>query len=136
MQRRTMRMWVMMLAAAMLAATGCQDQKTEQQEQALRVPPPAYDTAAPEPMPSETSAEPAPEPEPTGNATSASAQPEPESMPQPPSQPDTYTIRKGDTLWSIAERVYGDGQRWVDIVRANPGIDPKKLRVDQTITLP
>lgn len=49
---------------------------------------------------------------------------------------NTYTIRKGDTLWSIATRHYGDGKQWTRIVDANPGVDPKKLAVGQVITLP
>ncbi len=48
----------------------------------------------------------------------------------------TYTIKKGDTLWSIAARHYGDGKKWTQIVDANPGVDPKKLAVGQVITLP
>jgi len=48
----------------------------------------------------------------------------------------SYTIQKGDTLWKIAEAQYGNGQRWQDIAAANPGINPKKLAVGQTLTLP
>lgn len=49
---------------------------------------------------------------------------------------NTYTIQKGDTLWSIATAVYGDGQKWVDIAQANPSVDPGKLAIGQQITLP
>ena len=49
---------------------------------------------------------------------------------------NTYTIQKGDTLWAIATQVYGDGQRWVDIVQANPSLDPATMRVGQEIVLP
>jgi len=49
---------------------------------------------------------------------------------------DTYTIRKDDTLWSIAVRYLGDGQRWRDIVKVNPGLDPKKVKAGQVIKLP
>ena len=48
----------------------------------------------------------------------------------------TYTVRRGDTLWSIARRHYGSGQRWQDIVTANPGLVPEKMRIGQQITLP
>ncbi|MFI4859357.1 MAG: LysM peptidoglycan-binding domain-containing protein [Phycisphaerales bacterium JB063] len=48
----------------------------------------------------------------------------------------TYVIQKGDTLWSIASRVYGDGQKHVDIVRANPGLNPQRLAIGQEIVLP
>ena len=55
---------------------------------------------------------------------------------KPPVKINTYTIRRLDTLWSIAQRTYGDGKRWRDIVRANDGLDPTKLRVGQKIVLP
>ena len=48
----------------------------------------------------------------------------------------TYTVRKKDTLWSIAKKHLGDGQRWKEIVAANPGLDPRKLMPGQTIKLP
>lgn len=57
-------------------------------------------------------------------------------MAAPPSGSGMYTIQRGDTLWSISTRTYGNGQRWRDIVSANPGLNPSKLRVGQTITLP
>lgn len=47
-----------------------------------------------------------------------------------------YTIKKGDTLYSIARRVYGSGMKWRDIQAANPGIVPTKLRIGQQINLP
>jgi len=51
-------------------------------------------------------------------------------------QPTSYTIRKGDTLWSISRQVYGNGNRWQDIASANNIANPKKLRVGQTLLLP
>jgi len=47
-----------------------------------------------------------------------------------------YVVARGDTLWSIAKRVYGDGQKWKEIVRVNLGLQPTKLRVGQEILLP
>lgn len=32
-----------------------------------------------------------------------------------------YQVQKGDTLWEIAEAVYGDGTQWVRILDANSG---------------
>jgi nucleoid-associated protein YgaU len=49
---------------------------------------------------------------------------------------NTYTIKKGDTLWKIATQHYGDGKKWHQIADANPGLTPSALRVGQTITLP
>lgn len=47
-----------------------------------------------------------------------------------------YTVRQGDTLWSIAARHYGNGQKWRDIVAANPGISETRLPVGRSIVLP
>jgi nucleoid-associated protein YgaU len=49
---------------------------------------------------------------------------------------ERYTIKKGDTLYSIARSRYGDGKQWSRIAQANPGIDPQKLAVGQVITIP
>ena len=54
----------------------------------------------------------------------------------PPADESTYTIQKKDTLWSIAVRYLGDGQRYRDILAANPGLDAKKLPIGKTINLP
>jgi 5'-nucleotidase len=47
-----------------------------------------------------------------------------------------YTVKKGDSLWSIAQSHYGDGNKWKKIAAANPKMDPNKVIVGQTITLP
>ncbi len=36
-------------------------------------------------------------------------------------QSGSYTVVDGDTLWEIAEAVYGDGARWGEILNANAG---------------
>jgi 5'-nucleotidase len=48
----------------------------------------------------------------------------------------SYTVKKGDTLYNIAKQRYGDGKQWTRITDANPGLDPTKLRVGQTINIP
>jgi 5'-nucleotidase/UDP-sugar diphosphatase len=48
----------------------------------------------------------------------------------------TYTVKKGDTLYSIARQRYGDGKQWSRIASANPGLHPQSLKVGQTITIP
>ena len=39
----------------------------------------------------------------------------------PANRRGTWTVKKGDTLWYIAQKMYGDPSRNVDIRRANPG---------------
>jgi nucleoid-associated protein YgaU len=56
--------------------------------------------------------------------------------PPMPATPDSYTIRRGDTLWSVARQVYGDGNRWRDIADANGISNPKKLRIGQKLMIP
>jgi len=44
-----------------------------------------------------------------------------------------YTIQKGDTLWEIAQNL--DGISVHDLMKLNPNIDPKKLKVGQKIKI-
>jgi LysM repeat protein len=46
----------------------------------------------------------------------------------------TYTIKSGDTFWGIA-RAY-KGIEMDDIIKANPSVDPKALKVGQKIIIP
>lgn len=35
--------------------------------------------------------------------------------------PGAYTVKKGDSLWIISKRIYGDGRHWKKILDANKG---------------
>lgn len=48
----------------------------------------------------------------------------------------TYTVAKGDTLWKIAVRAYGDGYRWVDIARENKLSNPNLIHSGNVLSLP
>lgn len=48
----------------------------------------------------------------------------------------TYVVKRGDTLFGIAEKHYGRGPMWTQIARANPGLKPSRLRVGQKLTIP
>jgi nucleoid-associated protein YgaU len=48
----------------------------------------------------------------------------------------SYTVRKGDTLFSIARQFYGNGGQWQRIAGANPGLSPSTLKAGKTITIP
>lgn len=47
-----------------------------------------------------------------------------------------YTVKKGDYLWEIAVRAYGDGYRWVDIAKANNLTNPGLIFSGNKLTLP
>jgi nucleoid-associated protein YgaU len=49
---------------------------------------------------------------------------------------DTYKIVRGDTLWDIAVRAYGDGYKWVDIARANGYTNPSLIHADNVLKIP
>lgn len=55
---------------------------------------------------------------------------------QPTQQTTSYMVAAGDSLWRISKRVYHDGSRWREIVAANPGLDPDRMRPGETIKLP
>jgi nucleoid-associated protein YgaU len=48
----------------------------------------------------------------------------------------THVVQPGETMWKIAMRHYGNGQRYRDIIAANPGIDPAKMQIGQRLVLP
>jgi nucleoid-associated protein YgaU len=55
----------------------------------------------------------------------------------------TYTVKSGDTLWEIAEAVYGDGAQWGKILDANkssvgflPNGSHALIITGQTLTIP
>lgn len=47
-----------------------------------------------------------------------------------------YKVRKGDTLWKIAQAHYGNGAKWQRIASANPKVDPNHVLAGQTIVIP
>jgi LysM repeat protein len=57
---------------------------------------------------------------------------------KPVTEPRTYTVQSGDTLFKVAEKFYGDATHWKkirDVNRAN--IDPDgRIRVGQVIVVP
>lgn len=49
-----------------------------------------------------------------------------------------YVTKKGDTLWKIAEDVYGNGRKWNNIYRFNKDkiSNPNRLRAGMRLTIP
>lgn len=52
--------------------------------------------------------------------------------------PAVYTVQPGQSLWSIADRILGNGERYREILRLNPQLrgDPARLHPGQELTLP
>lgn len=49
----------------------------------------------------------------------------------------THTVQKGDTLWAIAKKYYGNGSQYPKIVSANPDIkNPNLIYPGQVFTIP
>lgn len=48
----------------------------------------------------------------------------------------SYTVVKGDYLWNIAVRAYGDGYRWTEIAKANNLVNPSLIFSGNVLILP
>jgi len=47
-----------------------------------------------------------------------------------------YTVVKGDSLWNIALRTYGDGYKWIDIANENNLNNPNIIHPGNILSLP
>lgn len=56
--------------------------------------------------------------------------------PKPAGETRTYVIQAGDTFSSIALEHYGDSRFYKLIVDANPKVDPNRMKLGTTITIP
>lgn len=79
-------------------------------------------------------ATPTPELEPTpevpAQAIITPLETEPSVVMAPVIEPTTYAVKRGDNLWSIAKRLYGDGEKYRQIVQANIEKYPDILKAD------
>jgi len=73
-------------------------------------------------------------PKPTPTPPPAPKPPKPKPKPQ-----KTYTVKPGDSLWRIAQRELGNGNRWTEIYNLNKkviGNNPSLIRPGQKLILP
>lgn len=50
--------------------------------------------------------------------------------------PKSVTLVKGDTLWDLAVKYYGDGTQWTKIAEANGIKNPKSLQIGTVLEMP
>ena len=111
-------------------------------------PTPAASSAAAEPTPTATPAAPAPTArvaaEPAPSAASPASTPAAAETPLATAahavvaEVSTYTVVKGDNLWDLAIKYYGDGLRYADIFSANSSQirDPNLIYIGQIFVVP
>lgn len=95
---------------------------------------------SPEPAPEPA---PAPTPDPTPAATAAPEPPVASPAAGEAAAPEgaggrTYTVQSGDSLWKIAEAMYGDGSKYMAIFEANKDKldDPDRIVPGQELSIP
>jgi nucleoid-associated protein YgaU len=54
----------------------------------------------------------------------------------PSNTPRTHRVLSGESPYSISQAVYGSGKYYKKILAANPGIDPRHLKVGQILVIP
>lgn len=89
----------------------------------------------PNPVPVSTSPGSTPPPAPT--PTPPAPAPKPVSSGGSGSTTHTYTVVKGDTLWGIAQRLYGSGAQWTKLYANNKsvvGSNPNLIRPGERLT--
>ena len=84
----------------------------------------------------DTDAPPPPAPEPEAEVIEVAPVAVEEPTPPPPPAPRTYTVVSGDTLFAIAERFYGDGNRYPEIAAASGIANPDLINIGQVVTIP
>jgi len=92
----------------------------------------------------ETDAPPPPAPEAAATEETAAAEeavveePVAEAAEEPAAEPEvrTYTVESGDSLWAIAERLYGDGSKYQVIADASGIPNPDLIQPGQVLTIP
>jgi nucleoid-associated protein YgaU len=47
-----------------------------------------------------------------------------------------YVVQSGDSPWRISAKVFGDGKYAAKIMKANSGLDARRLRIGQAIVIP
>lgn len=73
---------------------------------------------------------------PGGEVVAKSDAPAGKAAAKAPKAGASYRVAEGDSLWLIAKYQLGDGNRWAEIAKLNPELNPDKLVVGMTLVLP
>lgn len=65
--------------------------------------------------------------------TTSASNIKPTATAAPATSPQTYMVKKGDSYWTIAQALYGDGTKWRVLLRNNPHYQPRHLPVGVTL---
>lgn len=84
--------------------------------------------SAPKPQPVKPKSSPAPAPP-------KPVAPKPAPKPAPPKR-KTHKVVRGDTLWDLAGKYYGNGSQWKKISKANNIRNPKTLQIGRILVIP
>jgi len=123
---------ILVLVSFFVINHGCK--QTPKEPGVARAEPNPYMPTAPPPAPTPGSVDTTVVvPPPGAPATPVVAPSTPVVAPPTPAVAETYVIKKGDTLGAIAK---AEGVNLNDLMAANPGIDPKRLRIGQEIHIP
>lgn len=68
--------------------------------------------------------------------TSEKERPASANAPAPTQKPKNYTVVRGDTLWAIAKKFYGDGGKYPEIAKANNIPNPNLIFPGQVFSIP
>ena len=60
----------------------------------------------------------------------------PATLPDPAPSNEEYVVQSGETLANIAERKYGDPNKWTVIAKANRNVNPNKMKIGTKLILP
>ncbi|MFD1135576.1 LysM peptidoglycan-binding domain-containing protein [Paenibacillus urinalis] len=75
----------------------------------------------------------------TAKSTSSATKKAEKQRPNEKTTPKSYTIKSGDSLWKIAQKVYKNGDDWRKIYDANKsaiGPNPNALKVGTKLVIP
>lgn len=70
-----------------------------------------------------------------GSSKKTTKKSEPKRTTKKQTEETTYTVQSGDTLWAIAKRFYGEGDKYIYLANLNGISNPSTIRVGQVLKI-